>query len=306
MNTLVFQKVVELHNAGYSAEEISSKLEISRATAYRAIQQHETSLAMGGLDEPEDEYPSEYTEDDEDVSTLAGLGKAVAVIEQEAKIKTKKLQRDALKSFHRILEGLKEHTSGSTWSRDDIRKVLTETNNVIDLVEEACAFEKNEYQDLSIFLITTIIKDHFKIYLANFSEGLKIQWDQPNMDMLEAGLEAETFQDQTFDEQDYERQKAWLIFNDFIDSVLKVSGVLNVDQVDELSSELKWIREALDEDLPAYLDGEFDEELELLDQLQEFLKEYRIRTEEAIFGKRFSLPDTLLAKIKSIQIQNEE
>jgi len=204
-----------------------------------------------------------------------------------------------------LIEGLKEHISGSTWSKDDIRKVLNEADSIIDMIHEACSFDEEECADLSIFEITTIIRTLFKNYIYNYHDGLKLQWDSPKLEVIEAGLALENFDDTSFDTDNYYIQSAFLIFIGFVDQLLAVSGILSVEEVDDLISEMRRTKEALTDDLGEDLSKKFKAELRILSALEDFLKEYKIRTEEAFFGKRFFLPEEIKTQITALQTETE-
>jgi hypothetical protein len=298
-----FTEVIKLHNQGYSADQIVEETGASRATVYRWIEQHEASLTLAGVDQ---DHPGE------EVSHLAltGFEKAASSIERandlkerEDEVNNKKNERAAVRDFKKLMEGLKEHTAGSTWSKEEIRKVLNETDDILELVHDVCTFHGDECSDLSIFEITTIVKTLFKNYLYNYSDGLKVQWDSAKLEMIESGLGVEEFDDVSFDTADYYRQTAYLIFIGFIDQLLAISGILSVEEADDLISELKRTKEALTDDLNEDLSDEFESELSILSALEDFLKEYRIRTEEAFFGKRFFLPEEIKSQIAELQTQ---
>lgn len=301
MNTH-FTEVIELHNEGFTPEEIVEALGVSRATVYRYIDQYQTSVALAGITANEEKHDPEETPQ----PALNGVERTAAVLEREAATKTKKLEREAVKAFNKLMDGLKEHTSGSAWKKDEIRKVLNEADAILDQVAEACAFDDEECEDISIFEITSIVKRLFKNYLQNYSDGLTLQWDPVKLDMIDTGLAVEDFDDTAFDVQDYHRQTAYLIFTAFIDLVLKTSGTLSVDDTNDLLSELKRTREAITDDINEDLAGEFGDELIILNELEAFLKEYRIRTEEAFFGKRFLVPDHIKDLIVDLQNQTTE
>lgn len=290
-----FKKAIDLHHQGYTPEEISTELGISRATAYRWIQQHETSLTMAGMN---DDDQNSYVET---ITNTPSANRLAGILEKEHRIKSTKLQRETLKSFKALMEGLEEHTAGSEWSGEEIRKVANEVAEIVENVEEACSFEADEYQDLSIYEISLIIKSLFKTYLSLFPSGVQLDWDGPKIEMIKAGLAIKSFDETDFDVADYQRQTAWHSFTRYIDQLTSLEGKsFDPEEVDDLISDLKRIREEISEDLPEDLKEEFESEVQLLDDVETFLKEYRIRTEESFFGKRLALPSDLIDKINNI------
>ncbi len=308
MKKKLFELAIELHNEGYSPEEIAEELEISRATAYRWVEQHTTSIALAGIEEKKeveynDEEDFEGDIDEEVEITDSSSDHLVEVLERDHRVKTTKLKRQAMKEFLRLIEGLIEHTDGSQWTGDELRKVLHEVSDIIEVIEEACDFEEETFSDLSVYEIAQIIKGLFKTYTNLFPNGVEISWDDLKKDMVQKALRIESFEEVSFDTEDFYRQQARQKFIKFTEQIDDVNlTTLDEEEVEALQGELQTVVEAISEDLPEALQirDEFDSELEVLGELKEYLKEYQVITAKAFFGAKLRIPDTIIKKIEDV------
>lgn len=284
MKAKMLKQIRDLYEAGYDINEIIEETGFSKNLVSKAIEQIEEE------------------EDPEDAAELNGIKKAnqlkereLDMLEKKEFIESEKSKRQALKEFKKLVEGVHYHVEGSKWDQDSLNKTTSEIETQLEIVDEIFEFDHDQRQDNSIFEILTILKDEFSGLSKNDPDySITITWSPEKLAMLQYALEIEQFDDTEFDTEDYNRQRAFGIFTRFIESLedLSDSKVDNSD-VEELRSKLNHTREAIIADIPG-VDGEFEDEVNILGEIEKFLSELSIRIDESFWNeKRFTLPNDI-------------
>lgn len=309
MNT-DFNEAITLHTEGYTPEEIAESTGKSRATIYRWLEQHKTSLQLAGIPEVDDE---EEDFDDDELNEikpgLSGLEKAnelkereLKTLDQKARVESEKIKRATLKEFKRVISGIREYALGFKWKHANVVETRDKLENLIDQVHEALEFDDDAMEDNSIAQILSILKGEFS-QLAESGKSFAFTFNLApyKVDLLEFALSIESFDNTEFDIEDYVRQGAWQRFLDVIEKFKEHAGAsVGREEVSVLSKEVEGFRSIVDE-LPSDLKGEFDSELEVLDSVSEYLKELEIRIDESIWGsKRLLLPEEVSGQINEL------
>lgn len=315
-----FKEAIKLHNQGFTPEEISEELSISRATAFRWIKQHKASLALTGIDEEfvEDEFEQSVLDDEPkeiDHQTLSGIEKSNQLKERELDLLEKrdfvekeKTKRSVLKEFKDLLTGIREYAQGYKWGHKEVAQVVTRIEEIEESLQEVFDFDEDEMCENSTCQIMGVLSKEFgRLEESGDEYSFSFNWSKEKLDMLDFGISLENLDDDEFDLDDFNRQSAWNEFTRFIDLLKQSSGEsVGTKEVDSFKGSLDDLREELNSDTRG-VTGEFVKELGILGEIEKLLSEYSIRIEESIWGsKRFYIKESLSDKISELINSNQE
>ncbi len=312
-----FKEAVKLHKQGHTAEEISDEIGVSRATAYRWIETYKGSLALAGSngEYEEEELEETHAEDSAlDQPSLSGIEKAnelkereLSIIERRDFVEKEKTKRSILKEFKSLLSGIKEYASGFRWGHKEVSDVALKVEELEESLQEVFEFDDNEMCHNSACQIVGILKDEFNHLVDSGAEySFRFDWSHEKLNMLDFGLSIGSLDNNEFDLENYVRQGAWNRFVKFTDGLRSRSGesVSNSD-VSVIQKSVGDLIERLSVD-DSGIEGEFDEELALLEDIKHYLEELAVRISENIWrSKRFVLPEEISEKIDEL-IENNQ
>lgn len=301
MNQSQITQIINLH------EEGNSPLEIVEITGFE-LEEIEAILDSMEEDEQSEEDP------ELEPTHLSGIDKANELkerelnhLEKEAFIKTEKQKRKTLKEFKLLAEGLLDHCQGSKWDRESLKKSYDEIEELIETVEEIFGFDADEMEDNSIYEILQVLKEQFS-GLANQDADYQvtIDWSPEKIEMLQYALDIENFDDAHWDREDFNLQRAHNVYSRFLESLAELDGKkVDSDDLESLQSDLVYTKETISSDLPG-VEGEFEDELEVIERIEEYLKELGIRIDESFWGeKRIQLASSIVEVINELEETHE-
>ncbi len=305
-----FNAVIRMHTEGYTLEEIAESTGKSRAAIARWIEQHKASLKLAGIPEEDEE---EYFDEPTEITGLSGLEKAnklkereLKTLDQKAKVESEKIKRTTLREFKRVISGIRSYARGFKWKHSDVTETLDKIENLEEQAHEALAFNENEIEKNSISQILNILKREFsKLVESGESFSFTFNFTDYEMELLDNALSLEEFDNDEFDVEDYHRQGAWQKFVSLIDKFHELSGTsVGREDIQKCQESIRHFNEVIGE-LPEGITSEFDEELEVLESVSQYLKELSIRIDESIWNsKRFLLSEEVTDQI-NVLIENE-
>ena len=282
------KQVIALYHEGYNAEDIAIETDLLQEDIEACIEEYE----------------------EEQAPTLSGIDKANALKEKElemserkAFVDNEKAKRGILKKFIGTIEGLQDHVQGSSWASDSIRKMYKEIDSLVEEVMEAFYFDKEAMADNSIFEILVILKLEFSNLAKNDPDyKITIDWSDEKIEMLEYALVIEEFDDTEFDTEDFNYRKALGAFTRLIDDIVELQDErMNSEAIEDLESSIQFTIETLESDTSG-VEGNFEDQIDLLNEILEHLKEFAIRVDESIWGeKRLSLPEAITERIDELE-----
>jgi transposase len=316
-----FKDIIDLHEQGYTPDQIVAETGISRATAYRWIEQYNASLSISGQSENEttdEEIETEIDVDaDADIETesLSGLelkNKELQLREREIEAQERKewmaiekLKREILKDFKKVIQAIKDDSSESSWSAEELHKVSLEIEMIQEKVLEVFGYGQEETEDNSILKILNILKEVFRE--DPDIKGKILDFSDAKIAVLDFGLEIENVEDTDFDLADYNRDSATDSFTTIMEEIAELQGYkLSQANCEQLLFAVQRVKENLTSELPG-VDGEFEQEVQLLDNIVEELQELQVRCSENFWGeKSFHIDPSILEEYQELVSEEVE
>ncbi|UXX78006.1 hypothetical protein N7E81_11605 [Reichenbachiella carrageenanivorans] len=285
-----FIEAIQLHNEGYSLEDIAESVEVKQATVKRWIEQHEASLSLAGI-----------TEEDEEsfTSTLGAIHesnqlkrKELERLDRKEAVQKEKDNRILIKDFQNLCEGIREHVEGSKWNFEEVEKVASKIEDLKGRIEEHFEFNDDVTETNSVFQILGILQDEFE-QLKESGPGYSFvfDWARPKIHLLDQALEINDLRNVEFDNCKFEKELAADTIQSTLNGLNGFDGrQVDIDDLQTMEGMLETAQETLESLVEEDLD-ELGEDIEKIDQIRNYLTELKIRVDESFWKeKKCNLP----------------
>ncbi len=312
-----FKEVIDLYHQGLTADEIVEETDLSRATVFRYIKLHKTSLEVAAQHNQDEDFEDDEPTQEEPAVSEDYLGaikesnelrrKEIEAQERKAEIEKERLKRSIIKRYKNLQSDFEILTSLEQFAVSSASKLLEQIEALKESLDEYFDFEEDELSENSLAIALQIISNELSDVLENENsqaEDFQPNWPTPLIGLLDYDP-AELLEQDELTMEFYLDQKAHWVFSLVSELLTDLEG----EKVDEEKLkeviELVSIYKSMITDTLNQIDENDDHTLsEMIDVIEAFLEyfeELSIRCNESFWGtKRVEYPENLIDEINSI------